>query len=80
MNQSFRRMTKEDVPAPGDKWVTVTEGMSGYFAVIMWMNNEDAKYPFPEPWDTGYGRYQYRENAMMEAEEIAEMEGLPYTY
>ena len=35
-------------------FVTITHGMSGFFAVLMqW--NEDGFY---EPWNTGFGRYR----------------------
>lgn len=59
-------------------FITVTEGMSGFFAVHMWYNTEDFEYGFWEPYDTGIGRYANRELAVIEAKEWAEMEGLEY--
>jgi hypothetical protein len=79
MELSFREMTKDDIPAPGDRWVEVTQGLSGWFAVIMWMSNERIDLgPFPEPFDTGPGRYATRTEAVWEALTLAEIEGLPY--
>ena len=53
-------------------FITVTQGMSGWFAVEMWYNNEDyADYGFWEPWQTGVGRYATREQAIVEAKDWA---------
>lgn len=39
-------------------FVIVTHGMSGYFAVWIHINRVDhAPDEFPEPWETGQGRY-----------------------
>lgn len=35
--------------------IAITSGMSGYFAVLYWWNPEDGG--FPEPFETGFGRY-----------------------
>jgi hypothetical protein len=35
--------------------ITITQGMSGYFAVMYRWNNEDGG--FPEAYETGFGRY-----------------------
>ena len=63
-------MTKE--------FITVTEGMSGFFAVHMWLNEEDFEIPFWEPYDTGMGRYATRESAELEAHQWAEETGMEY--
>lgn len=56
--------------------VTVTQGGSGFLAVLMWWNPElDG---FAEPWQTGHGRYMTREPAVTEAKGWAEAEGLPF--
>lgn len=62
---------------PGQHWITTTSGMSGYFAVEMWMNNEDATCIFPEPYETGIGRYATKAEAENEARSWAAMEELP---
>jgi hypothetical protein len=62
---------------PGDHWITTTSGMSGYFAVQMWLNNEDTTCVFPEPYDTGFGRYATKAEAENEARLWAENENIP---
>lgn len=57
-------------------FITVTEGMSGFFAVHIWYNHEDGG--FWEPYDTGYGRYATRERAEVEAREWARETGMEY--
>lgn len=69
-------MTVNDLK-PGDHWITTTTGMSGHFAVEMWMNNEDATMCFPEPYDTGFGRYATKAEAEDEARCMAEESGFP---
>lgn len=63
-------MTKE--------FITVTEGMSGFFAVHMWLNEEEDFGSFWEPYDTGIGRYSTRESAELEARQWAEETGMEY--
>lgn len=53
-------------------FITVTEGMSGFFAVRMWLNEEEDFGPFWEPYETGMGRYATREEAEVEAKEWAD--------
>lgn len=55
-------------------FVTVTHGISGWFAVIM------AKSPegFYEAWQTGIGRYPDREKAVDEAKAWAQAENLEF--
>lgn len=68
----------EHEPKPGEHWMDITQGMSGYFAVEYWMNNEDNGFrSFPEPWDTGIGRYATEREAYREAKAIAEEMELP---
>lgn len=55
-------------------FISVSQGMSGHFAVLMAWNKEG----FYEPWNTGFGRYSTREEAAREAREWAEAEGLEY--
>lgn len=54
------------------EYITVTEGMSGFFAVHMWLNEEEDFGSFWEPYETGMGRYGTREEAVAEAEDWAE--------
>lgn len=58
------------------EYITVTRGMSGYFAVHMAWNPEQGG--FYEPWATGAGRYAEREGAEREAKSWAESDELEY--
>lgn len=61
------------------KFWTVTEGMSGHFAVLIHVNEQDIPgVPFYEPYDTGLGRYDNREDAVTEAKINAEVDNLPF--
>ncbi|TAK10600.1 MAG: hypothetical protein EPO32_14815 [Anaerolineae bacterium] len=62
--------TKPSAP----RWVTVSEGLSGWFAVLVWTNPEG----YVEPYDTGMGRYRSREEAEQEGREWADAEGLEF--
>lgn len=62
-------MSEDIDPKP---YVTITHGGSGYFAVMMWWNPDG----FWEPWSTGIGRYATKGEAIEEAKEWAEAEGL----
>lgn len=71
--------TPDAVPAASvvsehPNYITVTYGMSGYFAVELWWNPGG----FYEPWTTGSGRYKDRADAVIEAKQLAEEEGLEY--
>jgi hypothetical protein len=57
-------------------FITVTNGMSGYFAVHMWWNKE--LNGFWEPYQTGIGRYATRAQAELEAKHWAKNEEMPY--
>ena len=63
-----------------ESFVTVTCGMSGYFAVMMWWNANDPDIPegFWEPWQSGIGRYATREEAEAEGRLWAECEGVEF--
>ena len=60
-------------------FITTTEGMSGYFAVLMWLNTEEEDIgPFWEPYETGLGRYGNKEAAEREARQWAHQIGVEY--
>lgn len=59
-------------------FITVTEGMNGYFAVHMWLNNEEDFGPFWEPYDSGFGRYATKEEAIAEAMAWANEAGMEF--
>jgi hypothetical protein len=59
-----------------EPYITVTQGMSGYFAVLLWWNPDMGG--FYEPWDTGIGRYGSREEAAVEGRQWAEAEELRF--
>jgi len=66
------------VPEGCDSFITVTSGVSGFFAVHMWLNTEEKDLgPFWEPYDTGFGRYATREEAAREAKQWALSEDMP---
>lgn len=60
------------------RYITISKGMAGYFAVLVWWNDEDPKFGFWEPYDTGVGRYQNPQAAIDEAKEWAVSENLRY--
>lgn len=63
-------------PQPKQHWVEITKGMSGWFAVDMWLNpgGDGAPDSFPEPYNTGICRYadplQAAEEAVMWADDM----------
>jgi hypothetical protein len=59
-----------------EPYITVTEGMSGHFAVMLSWNPDMGG--FWEPYQTGIGRYREREEAAAEAREWAEADGLKF--
>jgi hypothetical protein len=60
-------------------YITTTQGMSGWFAVMYWWNNQEPDIGgFWEPWETGFGRYENEARAIEEAELWADSEGLEY--
>lgn len=62
------------------RFITTMQGMSGHFAVEMWLNEtgEHNLPPFWEPWDTGLGRYATKEDAVLEAKAWAEEQEMEY--
>lgn len=56
--------------------ITVTKGMAGWFAVMLWWNPECGG--FPEPYLTGSGRYAKQTDAIREAQDWAAAEELPF--
>ena len=59
--------------------ISVTHGMSGYFAVMMaefyCAATDDWTW---EPWNSGFGRYDTTEPAMAEGRVWAEQEDIPF--
>lgn len=64
-------MSEEHPPS-----ITVTHGMSGYFAVMMTWNEEHGG--FYEPRQTGFGRFSDKEAAVEEAMAWAISEEMEY--
>ena len=60
---------------PNYPYITVTQGLAGYFAVKIWLNPDGR---FEEPYDTGDGRYALQLDAISEARDWAELEGLRF--
>lgn len=62
-----------------EQHITVMLLGCGYAAVHIWWNWEDSAdgWGFPEPWQTGMGRYATYNDAVGEAALWAEVEGLP---
>ncbi len=64
---------------PGEHFMTYTQGMRGWFAVEMWMNNKD--FPgdiFAEPWVSDDMTYRNADGAKARAKTLADTEDLPY--
>lgn len=68
----------ENNPEDTSDYITVTHGMSGYFAVHMWWNNEEDCGSFWEPWNTGIGRYGNISPAIEEGKDWAASEGIRF--
>lgn len=67
-----------DIIKPGNHWASVAHGMSGFFVVDMWLNNENDT-PFPEPYDTPSPmRHRTYDEAKVEALEWAAANNLPF--
>lgn len=57
--------------------ITVQKGMRGWFAVKMcYTPGENDQEGFWEPWDTGFGRYETKPEAVAEALQWAKDEEL----
>jgi len=60
-------------------YITVTQGLRGYFAVMVWWNaEEDDCAPFWEPWQSSPCSFNKREQAVEDAKFWAEAEGIAY--
>lgn len=57
-------------------YITITHGMRGYFAVMMAWNDDLGG--FWEPYNTGIGSYESREDAIPEAKSWARSEELEF--
>lgn len=57
-----------------ENFITTSLGIGGYFAVMMYWNPKG----FWEPWTTGFGRYETKAEAEVEAREWAKAEGLEF--
>jgi hypothetical protein len=57
-----------------DPYITITKGMRGWFAVMIWWNPEG----FEEPYQTGIGSYKWPEQAEPEARDWADAEGIEF--
>jgi hypothetical protein len=57
-------------------YISVTEGMSGHFAVCLWWNPDG----FWEPWDTYPARRATKDEAIADAKEWAQVEGLEFRH
>lgn len=72
-------MPKTYTPYGEGAYVTVTSGMSGFFAVHIHLNRIDApEDAFEEPWDTGLIRSPHIQDAIVEAKAMASEFNLPY--
>lgn len=60
----------------GYPYITVTSGMAGFFAVMVWWAPEHGGYE--EPYDTGLVRSPVQADAIREAEQWAAAEGVTY--
>jgi hypothetical protein len=78
MNHPSKHAERPATKAPGvpETYITTTHGGSGYFAVMLWWNPDMGG--FYEPWTTGAGRYETKEEAEAEARDWADAEGLKF--
>lgn len=56
-------------------FITTSQGISGYFAVLVTWDAQDEMW---EPWTTGFGRYETQEEAEIEAQGWAEAEEVEF--
>lgn len=77
---TFRKLDpKIDKLQARDKWIEVTKGMRGWFAVMMWVHPAENDLPmFPEPWVSGNDSFIREEDAKLEAIAWAKAENMPY--
>lgn len=62
-------------PLTHARHVTVTHGMRGYFAVLVWWNPDGG---FWEPWESGCGSYSNPDEASTEGRAWAAAEGVEF--
>lgn len=64
---------------PGEHFISVTQGMRGWFACEFWINNEEPDLgAFVEPWQSDDSSFLTRAEAQNWAKLLAEAEDLPY--
>lgn len=77
MPVAYRTVRRHELKA-GDHYLTVQLLGSGWAAVEMWQNGEEIPGEvFPEPWQTGLGRYRDRFEAEAEALRWSESDEIP---
>lgn len=59
-------------------FITVLEGMNGFFAVHIWLNEEEDFGPFWEPYERSFRTHPTREEAQVEAREWADNMEMEY--
>lgn len=78
----FKRLTAQELEtlAPRTRYITITSGMRGWFAVMMWVNPGEGHISdiFHEPYNSGYGSYPDKDGAIQEAISWAEAEDMFY--
>lgn len=68
--------TKREAKPETKPYVTITWGISGHFAVMVWLNPDMGG--FWEPLESGKGRYATKEEAIAEGREWAKTEELEF--
>lgn len=66
--------TETETEEKHEPYITITSGMRGYFAVMVWWNPEG----FWEPWQTGFGSYKNKLDAIPEAKDWAKLEEIEF--
>ena len=59
-------------------FITVLEGMNGFFAVHIWLNEEEDFGPFWEPYERSFRTHPTREEAEVEARQWADNMEMEY--
>lgn len=60
------------------RYITVTSGIRGYFAVLIGVFYSDQSGTYQDPIETGIGSYKTREGAVQEGKMWAKDEGLEF--
>jgi hypothetical protein len=55
-------------------YITITSGLRGFFAVHITLDEDGC----PVPWQSGIGSYATADEAIPEAQQWAEAEGIPF--